>query len=223
MLGSVDRWATFDCYGTLVDWHAGISGAVESVAPGRGAEVLAAYHRLEPVVEAEQPFRRYRGVLRETLSRAAAEAGITLPAGTEDVLGATLPDWPVYGDVGEGLAPLRAAGWKLAILSNVDRDLIAGTAARLPVPFDLMVTAEEVRSYKPAPGHLRRFQEVTGAAPERWVHVAGSVFHDIAPARAYGVRGVYIARVPEKEDARAAEAMLPGLRALPAVLDALVS
>lgn len=217
----MERWATFDCYGTLVDWHAGISGAVETVAPGRGAEVLAAYHRQEPVVEAETPFRRYRDVLRETLSRAAREVGVTLTGGGEDVLGATLPDWPVYPDVGDALDAVRAAGWKLAILSNVDRDLIAGTARRLPVDFDLILTAEEVGSYKPAPGHLRRFQELTGAVPEGWVHVAGSVFHDIAPAHAHGVRGVYITRVPEKEDARLAEAMLPGLRALPAVLDAL--
>jgi 2-haloacid dehalogenase len=218
-----DRWATFDCYGTLVDWHAGISGAAESVAPGRGAELLAAYHRLEPAVEAEPPFRPYRDVLRETLSRAAAAIGAALPPGGEDVLGAALPGWPVYADVGPALGALRETGWKLAILSNVDRDLLAGTARHLPVPFDLVVTAEEVRSYKPAPGHLRRFQELTGAAPVRWVHVAGSVFHDIAPARAHGVRGVYIVRTPEKEDARAAEAMLPDLRALPAVLDALVS
>jgi 2-haloacid dehalogenase len=219
----VDRWATFDCYGTLVDWHAGISGAAESVAPGRGAELLAAYHQREPVVEAEPPFRRYRDVLRETLSRAAAATGVALPAGGEDVLGATLPDWPVYPDIGDALGALRAAGWKLAILSNVDRDLIAGTARHLPVPFDLVVTAEEVGSYKPAPGHLRRFNRLTGVGPARWVHVAGSVFHDIAPARAFGIRGVYITRTPEKEDAREAEAMLPDLRALPAVLDALVS
>jgi 2-haloacid dehalogenase len=219
----VERWATFDCYGTLVDWHAGISTAIESVAPGRGADVLAAYHRLEPVVEAEVPFRRYRDVLHETLCRAAAEAGVALPAGGDDVLRLTLPDWPVYRDVGEALGELRLTGWKLAVLSNVDRDLIAATALRLPIAFDLVVTAEEVRSYKPAPGHFRRFQELTGATRERWVHVAGSVFHDIAPAAAYGVRGVYVTRVPDKEDARAAEAMLPDLRALPAVLDALVS
>jgi 2-haloacid dehalogenase len=219
----VDRWATFDCYGTLVDWHAGIAGAVESIAPGRGADVLAAYHRHEPVVEAEQPFRRYREVLREALSRAAAELGLRLDGGAEDVLGATLPSWPVYGDVGPALGALRAAGWRLAVLSNVDLDLIHGTAERLPVEFDLIVTAEEVRSYKPAPGHLRRFRERTGALPAAWVHVAGSMFHDIVPARAEGVRGVYITRTAEKEDARDASAMLPGLRALPAVLDALVS
>jgi 2-haloacid dehalogenase len=219
----VDRWATFDCYGTLVDWHGGISAAVESVAPGRGAEVLAAYHRLEPLVEAEPPFQRYREVLRETLSRAAGEVGLELAAGDAGVLGETLPDWPVYPDVGAALGALRDAGWRLAILSNVDLDLIAGTRRRLAVEFDLVVTAEEVGSYKPAPGHLLRFRETTGAVPERWIHVAGSVFHDIAPARALGVRGVYVTRVPEKEDARAAEAMLPDLRALPAVLDALVS
>src|SRR4051794_15606326 len=93
---NVDRWATFDCYGTLVDWHAGISAAAESVAPGRGAELLAASHRHEPEVEAETPFRRYRDVLREALTRAAGSAGVALAPDAADVLAATLPDWPVY-------------------------------------------------------------------------------------------------------------------------------
>ena len=219
----MDRWATFDCYGTLVDWYSGIAGAVESVAPGRGVEVLAAYHRLEPLVEAEPPFRPYREVLRETLSRAARDTGVRLPAGGDEVLGGSLPDWPVYPDVGDALGALRASGWRLAILSNIDRDLIAATALRLPAAFDLFVTAEDVGTYKPAPGHWRRFRELTAATPDRWVHVAGSVFYDIAPARSEGVRGVHITRAAEKEDARAAEAVLPDLRALPAVLDVLVS
>lgn len=219
---SGDRWATFDCYGTLVDWDEGMARAIRSVAPAHAAPILAAYRRLEPWVEAEWPFRRYRDVLSETLVRAARQAGARLPPGDEHVLGRTLPDWPVYADVGPALEALRGAGWHLAVLSNVDRDLVSATLERLPADFDLVITAEDVGSYKPHPGHLQRFRQTTGAGPERWVHVAMSMFHDITPAHAQGVRGVYIARGPEKEDCREATAMLPDMVALPAVLEALV-
>lgn len=217
-----DRWATFDCYGTLVDWDAGMADAIRTVAPVNAEAVLAAYRRLEPWVEAEWPFRRYRDVLRETLVRSARQAGARLPPGGEHVLGRTLPDWPVYPDVGPALNALHRAGWRLAILSNVDRDLVAGTLEHLPVQFDLVITAEDVGSYKPHPGHLQRFRETTGAVADRWIHVAMSMFHDIAPANELGIRGVYIARGAEKEDCRQAHAMLPDLAALPAVLEALV-
>ena len=219
---SRDRWATFDCYGTLVDWDAGMAGAIRRVTPAHADAVLAAYRRLEPWVEAEWPFRRYRDVLRETLVRSARQAGATLPPGGDQVLGRTLPDWPVYPDVGPALGTLRDAGWRLAILSNVDRDLVAGTLQRLPVDVDLVVTAEDVGSYKPHPGHLLRFRETTGAGADAWIHVAMSMFHDITPAHELGIRGVYIARGPAKEDCRPAVAMLPDLVALPAVLEALV-
>ncbi len=221
---SDDRWATFDCYGTLVDWDAGILSAIESVAPGHGRELLARYHGLEPRVQAEPGvFKRYREIMRETLSRAAAESGVALAPGDEDVLGRTLPDWPIFPDVVPALEGLRRAGWRLAILSNVDNDLIAGTLRRIPVEVDLVVTAEDVRSYKPHPGHLLRFRELTGATADRWVHVAASMFHDIVPASELGIRGVYVTRGREKEHCRLAEAVLPNLVALPAVLDSLVS
>jgi 2-haloacid dehalogenase len=221
---SYDRWATFDCYGTLVDWDTGILSAIESVAPGHGQELLARYHGLEPRVQAEPgAFKRYREIMRETLSRAAAEAEVALAPGDEDVLGRTLPDWPVFPDVVPALEGLRRTGWKLAILSNVDNDLIAGTLRHIPVEIDLIVTAEDVRSYKPHPGHLLRFQELTGATADRWVHVAASMFHDIVPASELGVRGVYVARGREKEHCRLAEAVLPNLVALPAVLESIVT
>ena len=95
------------------------------------------------------------------------------------------------------LAELRDRGWKLAILSNTDRDLIAASQKQLGVPIDLAIVAEDVQSYKPAHAHWERFFEATTADREHHVHVAASLFHDIAPARELGLRSVWINRLGE--------------------------
>jgi 2-haloacid dehalogenase len=212
------HWATFDCYGTLVDWETGMGRAIRSVVPDRAEEVLRTYYQMERMVEHERPFRRYRDVLAVALDRAAKALGVRLNPGDEQVLATTLPDWPVFPDVGPALSALREDGWKLAILSNVDEDLIAGTRERLPVPFDGLVTAQEVQSYKPDHGHWRRFREKYGVPPERHVHVARSYFHDIQPARALGLRAVWINRSNDPDDPALASAVLPDLAGLPETL-----
>lgn len=217
------RWATFDCYGTLVDWEKGMRQALETVIPGDvSRSLLEHYYEIEKEVQAERPFRSYRDVLAETLRRAAARMGVALAPGAEHVLADTLPDWPVFPDVGPALQALRAAGWKLAILSNVDRDLIAGTLRALPVPFDDVVTAEDVQSYKPALNHFLRFREKNQVADERWVHVARSYFHDIVPASQLGIQRVWINRDGETVPAELATVILPDLRDLAATLQQLV-
>ncbi len=214
------RWVTFDCYGTLVDWEAGMSRAIESIAPGNALRLLNRYYEIEPAVEAERPLRRYREVLAETLRRAAAREGVSLAAGAEHVLAATLPDWPVFPDVDQALSGLRREGWKLAILSNVDRDLIAGTLKRLPVYFDAVVTAEDAGAYKPMLNHFEYFQKTSGVAIADWVHVARSYFHDIVPASRIGVRSVWINRGQEAiDDRNLARAVLFGLDGLPTVVN----
>ncbi len=191
------RWVTFDCYGTLVDWEAGMSRAIESIAPGNALRLLNRYYEIEPAVEAERPLRRYR-----------------------EVLAATLPDWPVFPDVDQALSGLRREGWKLAILSNVDRDLIAGTLKRLPVYFDAVVTAEDAGAYKPMLNHFEYFQKTSGVAIADWVHVARSYFHDIVPASRIGVRSVWINRGQEAiDDRNLARAVLFGLDGLPTVVN----
>jgi len=213
------RWVTFDCYGTLVDWETGMSRAIESVAAGNTANLLMRYYEIEPAVEAERPLRRYREVLAETLRRAAAEEGVALRRGAEHVLSETLPDWPVFPDVAPALSSLRRDGWKLAVLSNVDRDLIAGTLKRLPVRFDIVVTAEDSGAYKPALNHFEHFQRLASVAIDDWVHVARSYFHDIVPASRLGARRVWINRGREaQEGTTLAEAVLFGLDDLPATL-----
>ncbi len=214
-----ERWATFDCYGTLVDWEGGMSRAIDSVAPGNALRLLNRYYEIEPAVEAERPLRRYREVLAETLRRAAAEEGVALRGGGEHVLAETLPDWPVFPDVDQALNSLRRDGWRLAILSNVDRDLIAGTLKRLPVRLDAIVTAEDAGAYKPMLNHFEHFQNTAGVAIEDWVHIARSYFHDIVPASRVGVRRVWINRGREaQEGTTLAQAVLFGLDDLPATL-----
>jgi 2-haloacid dehalogenase len=212
-----ERWATFDCYGTLIDWNAGIRGQLARVfGENRGDELLARYHDLEPEIEAEQPSLPYRGVMAEAMRRLGA------PPAEEDALARSLPSWPVFPEVPEALAEARARGWRLAILSNSDRDLIEASQERIGVPFDLAIVAGEIGSYKPAHGHWERFYAESGAAPERHVHVAQSHFHDIVPACELGIRSVWINRLGERRDPPPTRE-LRDLAPLPETLDDLVS
>jgi 2-haloacid dehalogenase len=176
----MDRWATFDCYGTLVDWNAGIRAVV-------GDDRLARYHELEPEVQAEEPTRAYRDVLQEVSTR--------LGLGDPDALARSLPDWPVFPEVPGALQEARNRGWKLAILSNTDRDFIEASMKSIGVPFELAIVASEIGSYKPAFGHWRAFEERTGRLPD--VHVAASHFHDVVPANGLGIPTIWINRLAE--------------------------
>jgi 2-haloacid dehalogenase len=211
-----DRWLTFDCYGTLVDWRHGMQTTFDLLFPGRGADLLDAYHRFEADVESEGPFRPYRAVLAETLRRAAELLTLDLADDDATALAATIPYWPRFADVGPSLSALRAGGWKLAILTNCDRDLNALTRRRLPVPFDAVVTAEDVGAYKPDLAHFRRFQATFGKDADAWIHVAQSYFHDIRPASELGIPRVWINRLQERiESPSLADATLSGLETLP--------
>ncbi|HEX6701760.1 MAG TPA: HAD-IA family hydrolase, partial [Gaiellaceae bacterium] len=167
-----ERWATFDCYGTLVDWNAGIRAQLARIfGDDRADELLARYHELEPEIQAEQPSLPYREVVAEAMRRLGAQPH------EEGALAESLPDWPVFDEVPAALQDARDRGWRLALLSNSDRDLIEASRRRLGVPFELAIVAGEIGSYKPAPGHWERFYAETGAEPERHVHVAQSHFH----------------------------------------------
>ncbi|MBV9688216.1 MAG: haloacid dehalogenase type II [Ktedonobacteraceae bacterium] len=221
MQETTQGWATFDCYGTLVNWEQGMRQALASVIPGDVSRLLERYYEVEKQVEAEQPFRCYRDVLAETLRRTAGSMGMALAPGDEHVLAKTLPTWPVFSDVDSALRALRAQGWKLAILSNVDRDLISGTLRALPVPFDDVVTAEDVRAYKPALKHFRHFQDKNRVANEDWIHVARSYFHDIVPASQLSIRRVWVNRGGETAPVPLATVVLPDLRDLAPTLQRL--
>jgi 2-haloacid dehalogenase len=218
---AAQRWTTFDCYGTLIDWNLGIRRELERLlGVDASPQLLERYHELEPEIEAE-PFHTYREVLTLALERLAQEERIQLPEGEAGALGRSLPDWPPFPEVPPALAELRERGWKLALLSNTDRDLIAASQRQLGVPVDLAIVAEDVESYKPAHGHWERFFETTTADRERHVHVAASLFHDIAPARELGLRSVWINRLGEQADPEP-DRELPDLSGLPEALEELV-
>lgn len=216
------RWATFDCYGTLVDWNGGIRTELARLWPEADADrLLDRYHELEPEVEHEQPALAYRDVLAETLRRLATAEGLDLPDAERDALGASLPAWSPFPEVTVALAELRKRGWKLAALSNTDPELISASLERIGVPFDEVVTARDAGSYKPAHGHWRVFFERTGATADEHAHVAASLVHDIGPANDLGLTSVWINRLGERPGP-APTRELGDLAALPATLDDLV-
>jgi len=192
---------TFDCYGTLIDWETGIRAAFEAEARRDGQtfdldRVIAAYHELEPQAQAK-PFRAYREVLVEVALGIAERLDWSIDAGRARFLPESLPHWPAFADTADGLNRLAALGHRIGILSNVDDDLLAGTRRLLPDVFDteLIVTAQQTRSYKPALGHFEEAGRRIGEA--RWIHAAQSLFHDIRPADQAGLPTAWVNRKNE--------------------------
>jgi len=186
-------FVTFDCYGTLIDWENGIADAFAQAygAIDRDA-VLRAYAEIEPVVESER-YRRYREVLDETAARIARRFGLTPRAG---FLPESLPHWKAFDDTNDALERMRAAGIKLGILTNCDDDLNAATRRNhFTVEFDLVITAQQVRAYKPAPAHFDAARERIGNA--RWLHAAQSNFHDVVPCNLFNIPNAWINRKKE--------------------------
>ena len=214
------RWATFDVYGTLIDWNAGLWTGMATVWPEADPDrLLELYHLVEPHIE-ESGGITYREVLARGLAAAGVMEGHSVPPGRGDALGESLPSWPHFPEVPGALSELRERGWKLAALSNTDPDLLSSSVEALGVPFDMTITASEAHSYKPAPGHWERFFADSGAERAGHVHVAASLFHDIEPASRMGMRAVWINRLGEESDLpRAGE--LPDLAMLPDTLDEL--
>ena len=143
------EWVSFDCYGTLVDWETGISGAVGEVLESHGVrmsrgEILGLFAEVEPrVQQGAEGFLRYREVLRRVMELIGSELGVELSESEMGCLADTLPDWPVFADTVGALRALNER-YRLAVISNVDDDLFAGTAEALEVEFDAVVTAEQV-------------------------------------------------------------------------------
>jgi 2-haloacid dehalogenase len=216
-----DRWATFDCYGTLVDWNGGVSTVLRRLWPTEDTtHLLERYHAVEPLIQSGRALP-YREVGARALRALAAIEGLPLDPREQFALAENLPSWPAFPEVPGALRTLRDSGWRLAILSNTDPDLLDASIQQIGVQIDERITAREAGSYKPAHGHWQQFFARTAADQTRHVHVAASAFHDLAPAAELGLTTVWINRLAEQSDQpRAAE--LPDLSALPGVLERLV-
>jgi 2-haloacid dehalogenase len=215
-----ERWATFDCYGTLVDWNGGIGAELARLFGANQRErLLARYHEVEPEVESAHPGMRYRDVLALALQRLAVEASLELAPDEQGALGRSLPDWPVFPEVPAALEQARRHGIRLCILSNSDPDLLAASMERIGVPFDDAITASEIGSYKPAHGHWRAFADRHGRLPD--VHVGASLFHDVGPANELEIPVVWVNRLAESPDDYRPTRELVDLVPLPDALDEL--
>lgn len=186
---------TFDCYGTLIDWETGIISAFQSEAAKgavelRGDQIIEAYAAEEPAVEAAT-YRSYREVLGETARRVAANLGWNLAAEREGFLAASLPEWPPFPDTNPALERL-ARRFQLGILSNVDDDLLAGTRRHFTVNFDLIVTAQQVKSYKPGLAHFK--EALVRTDGQRLLHAAQSYFHDVVPTSKLAIPVAWVNR-----------------------------
>ena len=188
---------TFDCYGTLIDWETGIRAAfkqsLRDLALGQSEEarVFSLYQEEEKRIEAIQPYRPYRSVLSEAASAAATRFGKKIPKNISTMLAEQLPGWDSFPDTNPALERL-ARMYELGILSNVDNDLLASTLKRFPIPFNIIVTAERVKSYKPGFKHFEEAQRIIG--DRRWLHAAASLYHDIEPASKLGIKTVWVNR-----------------------------
>jgi 2-haloacid dehalogenase len=217
----VDRWATFDCYGTLIDWDGGIRAALFGLWPDVDPHrLVATFHAVEPGLEADAALT-YRQVLSAAVPAVAEALDLEVPEGRASELAASLPSWPPFPGTTEVLAELALRGWRIAILSNTDPDYLDASLAAIGVPVDLRVVASTIGSYKPALGHWETFFALTGAERTRHVHVAASVFHDVQPCADLGLACVWINRSGAASDVpRAGE--LPDLRGLADTLERLV-
>jgi 2-haloacid dehalogenase len=215
------RWATFDCYGTLIDWNGGIGDTLAALWPDEDRDtLLERYHEIEPRVQLQGALP-YREVMRQALVLLAGDVELPLAAEDEHSLADSLPSWRPFPEVPGALAELRGRGFKLAILSNTDPELLDASLERIGVTVDARVTAAEAGSYKPATGHWEYFFQHNDAEREHHVHVAASLYHDIEPAAQLGLKAVWINRLQESSDMpRAGE--LKDLSRLPDVLDDVV-
>jgi 2-haloacid dehalogenase len=188
---------TFDCYGTLIDWEAGISKGLAAMLAAHGIapdseELLERFARHEAALEAE-PYRRYREILTEASRRVGRDYGVDPSDDAVATFGGSVGDWPAFPDSAAALARL-ASRFRLGVITNCDDDLFAASNRRLAVTFDWVITAEQARSYKPDPRNFELAFERMGLPRDRVLHVAQSLFHDHVPAKALGLTTVWIDR-----------------------------
>jgi 2-haloalkanoic acid dehalogenase type II len=200
-MSGFDRYRTlsFDCYGTLIDWETGLTTALRKWTGSSGHtddELLALVARFETIIQQEMPTTKYPEVLAEVLRRIGRELGVAVDEADASTFGASVGDWPAFSDSAGALARLKGK-FRLVILSNVDKASFAESNRKLGVDFDLVVTAEDVGSYKPDPANFQamfdRLSEI-GTDRSELLHVAQSLFHDHVPAQRLGLETVWIDR-----------------------------
>ena len=198
------EWVSFDCYGTLIDWEAGILGYIRPLLRARGcavddSQVLNLYSEFEPREQAGE-YRSYREVLAAVMRAFAKQFNFEMSPAEANGLAESIADWRPFPDTIPGLRDLESR-YRLAILSNIDDDLFAQTAEHLQVEFDLVVTAEQARSYKPSRNNFRLLLQRLDVSPDKLLHAAESLYHDVVPAQELGIATAWVNRRKGKKTA----------------------
>ncbi len=216
---------SFDCYGTLIDWGKGILGALQPVFKAHSTslsdeETLELYAELEPEAQEEGQYVNYKEVLRKVVRQLGSRLGFTPSESELNCLANSLRDWLPFPDTVPALKTLQK-NFKLAVISNIDDDLFAFSAKRLQVEFDWVITAEQAKSYKPSRRMFEYAMQKIGRPPERMLHIAQSVYHDIVPAKAMGLSAIWVNRRKRQQDSGAtppaicdSDLEVPNLRSL---------
>ena len=192
---------TFDCYGTLIDWESGMKNTLRNLAKKRNLSfdiesLPQRYIEIELEIE-HQGYRKYREVLELGVRRLFEEKGIILSSEEEKIFANSITTWPPFIETTAVLKKLKEK-YKIAILSNIDEDLIKHSIKVIGVEFDGVITAEQVKSYKPSHAHWKRMMEVFNIPKGNVLHVAASYVHDIVPAKELGFRAAWINRKNER-------------------------
>jgi len=200
---------TFDCYGTLIDWEAGILSALHRVFSAHAKNIddstlLRLYGDFEQRAE-QAPYQTYREVLASVVRQFGVELGFTPSPEEVRSLAGSLPAWEPWPDTVDALRKLRTR-FRLAILSNIDDDLFAATGPKLAVEFDAVITAQQAQAYKPS---LKLFELALSrvqAPAHRLLHVGQSIYHDVIPAQTLGLAAVWVNRPSARPGAGAVKA-----------------
>jgi 2-haloacid dehalogenase len=200
---------SFDCYGTMIDWEAGIFSALRPILSAHNKRIndvtlLKMYSELE--LEAEQKkYVSYREVLQSVVRGFGEKLGFDPSEAEMRSLPESLAAWQPFPDTVAALRELKTR-YQLAVISNIDDDLFAGTAPKLGVKFNQVITAQQALCYKPCKRIFQIAQDKLGVAPGKWLHVGQSIYHDVIPAQAVGIAAVWVNRPSPREGAGATKA-----------------
>jgi 2-haloacid dehalogenase len=220
------NFLTFDCYGTLIDWKKGIEenferNFLDPIKATTPENIFEKYVRMEAARESQQ-YESYRTILKETSFSLAKDLGLEPSQDSAEKFSESIESWRAFPDTAKTLHEFGRMGMRRYILSNIDSDILEKTIENNKLEIDGFVTAEQVRSYKPAKQHWLEFMNRTGSDKEEVIHIAGSVFHDIVPAKELGITTIWVNRYQEKKDS-GADYTVESLSEIPPILNSMLS
>jgi len=220
---------SFDCYGTLIDWDSGILTALKPILSNHNVslsdeQILEAYAQVEASQQSGD-YLKYREVLKKLVQAFGERLNFTPTEAEAESLAESIKGWEPFPDTVEALKTLKKR-YKLTIISNIDDDLFAATAKKLDVEFDWIITAEQVKSYKPSRQNFEFALQRMGITPDKLLHIAQSVYHDIIPTRSMGLSSIWVNRRGEKQDTEVIDSPsgkpdleVPNLKTLVSLMD----